>query len=90
METAGQAQNEEKKIDTETIQQSIESNNDLKSKKFIAYILSILIGLIGFIVIYTQTKDSTNFQKFLDFTLYTLIAYIGGNSVERISNKMGK
>jgi len=76
----------EEKVTIETIKAS----NDLKSKKFIAYFFSIAVAIGGFVFTYIVSKDSANFYKFLDFLLYTFIAYVGGNSVERLAEKMGK
>jgi purine-cytosine permease-like protein len=71
-------------------EESIASTNDLKSKKFIAYIISLVIAIGGFVFVYLESKDSTNFYKFLDFLLYAFIAYVGGNSVEHITNSVSK
>jgi hypothetical protein len=71
-------------------QESIESSNDLKSKKFIAFLISIVIGLLGFIFVYLVSKEPSAFAKYLDFLLYAFIAYVGGNSIERITNAVKK
>lgn len=63
---------------------------DFRSKKFIAYLFSIIISLGVFIVVFSMSKDVSTFQKFLDFMLYSLVAFMGGNSLEHISKKIGK
>jgi hypothetical protein len=68
----------------------IDSSNDLKSKKFIAYIIGMVVAIGAFIFVYLQSKSSTDFQKFLDFILYSLGVYVGGNSIERITNVVSK
>ena len=78
------------KSEDKLTKESIESSNDLKSKKFIAFIVAIVIGMSGFLLVYLKGNDLTAFGKYLDFVLYSLVAYIGGNSVERITNKIGK
>lgn len=68
----------------------IAESSDLKSKKFIAFLISITIGLCGFIFVYLVSKEPTAFAKYLDFLLYAFIAYVGGNSIERITNAVKK
>jgi len=70
--------------------QNIEtSSSDLKSRKFIAYIISMIVSLCCFIGVYLTSKDISAFDKFLNFTLWALVAYIGGNSAEKLSDKFG-
>lgn len=77
---------EQEKIAEEVLYET----KDMKSKKFIAYIIAVVVGLFGFIGVYIHSFDVSSYQKFLDFLLYSLIAYIGGNSLGKITSKIGK
>lgn len=65
-------------------------SSDLKSKKFFAYLISVIVSLGGFLTVYMTTKDASSYEKFLNFMLWSLVAYIGGNSAERLTDKLGK
>lgn len=64
--------------------------NYLLSRKFVAFLIVIFIGLIGFIIIYAQTKEFKSYEHFLDFLLWSLVAYTGGNSLGKLTQKMVK
>lgn len=66
------------------------ASSDLKSKKFFAYLISVVVSLGGFLTVYFSTKDASSYEKFLNFMLWSLVAYIGGNSAERLTDKLGK
>ena len=68
---------------------SMDSSGDFKSRKFFAYIISIFISLGCFVLVYKTKQELSAFDKFLNFMLWALVAYIGGNSAEKISNKIG-
>lgn len=68
---------------------TISANKEATSRKFLAYIIAVSLGLIGFVVIYLNSKEGLLFSKYLDFLLWTLVTYIGGNSASKITDKLG-
>lgn len=72
------------------IKETIIASSELRSKKFIAYLVAVITGLVGFVVVYIGARDANAFYKYLDFVLYALIAYISGNFSSGFLSKMGK
>jgi len=62
----------------------------LSSRKFVAYLVAVNVGLIGFIVLYYHSKDIKLFIEYLDFVLWSLVAYTGGNAVNKLSERLRK
>lgn len=78
------------KEEIKELKEEVKASNDLKSKKFFAYLISVVVSLSGFLTVYLSTKDASSYEKFLNFMLWSLVAYIGGNSAERLTDKLGK
>jgi hypothetical protein len=62
---------------------------NLSSRKFIAFTLTIILCLGVFLLVYLRSNDVHLMEKFLNTCLWLLIAYIGGNSAERLTDKLG-
>lgn len=58
---------------------------DLLSRKFIAFIVSLIVTLSMFLLVYLQTKDLKTFGDFLHNNFLLLAVYIGGNSLEKLT-----
>lgn len=69
--------------------EEVKQKNDLLSRKFMAFMITLIIGIAGFCLLVFKFNDAKFFDKFLDFILFCLVTYIGGNNLEKISDKIG-
>lgn len=68
---------------------AISQEKNLSSRKFIAFLLCLTISLGVFLLVYFRSNDIHLMDKFLNIILWLLVAYIGGNSAERLTDKLG-
>jgi hypothetical protein len=82
-------QTENSTIPTTSLDFPQAQEKNLSSRKFIAFTLTLILCLGVFLLVYLRSNDVHLMEKFLNTCLWLLVAYIGGNSAERLTDKLG-
>lgn len=70
--------------------EQVQERKIILSRKFTAFIICMITGFIAYLFFLFKHNEINSLGKFLDFVTWIFIVYVGGNSAEALTDKLGK
>lgn len=64
---------------------SSSTEKTLMSRKFIAFLVTIITSLSVFLIVYFTSKEIETYKEFLNNIFLVFAVYTGGNSIEKLT-----